>query len=355
MALVVLVVVGHAWTLLPDTALNNHLYDFLYAWHVPAFVVVTGYLSQRFAWTPARLGKLVTTVAVPYVVFEAALALFRVQVGGEQLEDLFTDPHWPMWYLSALFFWRLLTPVFRPLRGGLPIAVAISLAAGLWAGDTLDVARILGLLPFFVLGLKASPEQWERLRGRVELKVLAVVILIGIVVLTTWTDQLASTEWLYYRSLYAELETSDLHAVVVRGAVLLVGGLGAFAFLALVPRIAGWFSAWGSATLVVYLFHGFVVKGLAYSPYTDWAQAHPVLSLPVTTVGAILLALALASPPVARRLNRLVDPVGAITRGVARRRGTPDPAPPPPPPTESESERPPELAAQEHPQVHRVG
>src|SRR5919112_522257 len=84
MALVTLVVVGHSWTLLPHNVVNDQAYDFLYFWHVPA------------------------------------LALFRVYVGGEQLEDLFRDPHWPMWYLSALFFWRLMPPVLRPLWGGLP-------------------------------------------------------------------------------------------------------------------------------------------------------------------------------------------------------------------------------------------
>jgi hypothetical protein len=88
MALVTLVVVGHAWTLLPYDTLDDHLYDFLYAWHVPAFVFVTGYLSQRFAYTKARTWQLFCTVVVPYIVFETALGLFRVYVGGEQLEPL---------------------------------------------------------------------------------------------------------------------------------------------------------------------------------------------------------------------------------------------------------------------------
>lgn len=310
MALVTLVVVGHSWTLLPHNVVNDQAYDFLYFWHVPAFVFVTGYLSRSFTWSSARLVALVRTVVVPYVLFETALALFRVYVGGEQLEDLFRDPHWPMWYLSALFFWRLMTPVFRSLRGGLLVAIALSLVAGLWVGDTLDVARILGLLPFFVLGLKATPERLAMLRGRPPLKVAAVLTLVGLVVLAHWTDGWASTEWLYYRSEYAALETTDTRAVMVRAALLVLGTVGAWAFLSLVPRVGGWFATMGSASLVVYLFHGFVVKGLEYSAYPDWAAAHPVLSLPLTTLGAMALALVLASQPVARRLGVLVDPVG---------------------------------------------
>ena len=38
----------------PLTGVTGHLYDFLYAWHVPAFVFVTGYLSRSFQWEQAR-------------------------------------------------------------------------------------------------------------------------------------------------------------------------------------------------------------------------------------------------------------------------------------------------------------
>ncbi|WP_122818368.1 acyltransferase family protein [Nocardioides pantholopis] len=309
MALVTLVVVGHTWTLLPLTALHGHLYDFLYAWHIPAFVFVTGYLSRSFDWSRRRLWQLFCTVAVPYVIFECALALFRVHVGGEDLDRLFADPHWPMWYLAALFFWRLLTPVFKNLPGGVVLAVGISLLAGLYAGDTLDIARVLGLLPFFVLGLKATPERLERLRSW-PAQVAAVLALVAIWVATTWTDRWASTEWLYYRSRYDELGTSDVEAMVIRGVLLAVGLAGAWAFLALVPRGGGWFARMGAWTLVVYLFHGFAVKGAAYAGYDRWAAERPELALVLTTTVGVLLALTLAWPPVATRLGHLVDPLG---------------------------------------------
>ena len=79
-----LVVVGHSWTLLPDVSTSSPVYTFLYAWHVPAFVLVTGYLSRSFTFSRKNLHKLVTTVVVPYFVFESLLALFRIVVGGEE-------------------------------------------------------------------------------------------------------------------------------------------------------------------------------------------------------------------------------------------------------------------------------
>lgn len=316
MALVVLVVVGHSWVLLPADATTSHLYDFLYSWHVPAFVLVTGYLSRSFVYSRTRLWSLFRTVVVPYLVFEAAIALFRIHVGGEQLEDLFRDPHWPMWYLAALFFWRLLAPVFRPMPAGLVVAVVVSLLAGTYAGDTLDLARVLGLLPFFVLGLKATPERLELLRRR-PAQVAAVGVFVGIWVLTTWTDVWASTEWLYYRSRYDEMGYGDdARALLTRALVLAVGTLGAAAFLALVPRLHGWFTRMGAFTLVVYLFHGFAVKGAEYAGWPGWAADHAVVAFATTTAAAVALALLLAWRPLASRLQDLVDPFGYAERHV---------------------------------------
>ena len=319
MALVTLVVLGHSWTLLPQAAVNEVLYDALYAWHVPAFVFVTGYLSRSFSYTPTRMWQLVRTVVVPYLIFECLLALFRVYVGGENLERLFQNPHWPMWYLSALFFWRLLTPVFRaaPAAVAVGVAVVTSLVAGVWAGDTFDAARVLGLLPFFVLGLHATPERVAAVfdAGR---RRLAVLTLLSISTLAIWTDQLAATEWLYYRARYVELDVSDTRALLTRVGVILVGLAGAWAFLTLVPRISGWFTRMGAFTLVVYLVHGFFVLGAEYAGLPGWADDRPVLSFVLVSAAALGLALLLAWRPLASRLQHLVDPFGLAEREVRK-------------------------------------
>ena len=315
MTLVTLVVVGHAWTLLPKNTANDWAYDFLYAWHIPAFVTITGYLSRSFAWTPVKLWTLVRTVAVPYLIFEAALAWFRYHVGGIELEDLFTDPHWPMWYLSALFFWRLMAPAFLalPKPAALSLAVVISLLAGLKAGDTLDVARILGLLPFFVLGLTLSDREWGWARSRRAVP-YAVAGLVAILVLTRFTDSWIATEWYYYRSRYDALDPNNLKAAGIRAVLLATGLVGAVSCFALVPRARSWFSTLGAATLVVYLFHGFFVLSAKYEGFPDWTADHVVLSFVITTVAGVALALLLAAPPVARTLHTAVDPIGWLNR-----------------------------------------
>ncbi len=163
MLLVTLVVVGHSWTLLPDVSTSSPVYVFLYSFHVPAFVLVTGYLSRSFTFTRRNLHKLLTTVVVPYLVFETLLALFRTVVGHENFGVLYVSPHWPMWYLTVLFLWRLATPLLTWLRPpvAMAVAVAVCLVGGLNTVPALDLPRTFGLLPFFVAGLVMTRAQFD--------------------------------------------------------------------------------------------------------------------------------------------------------------------------------------------------
>lgn len=324
--LVTLVVVGHAWTLLPlfandpgsplARAVDKAAYDALYLWHIPAFVIVTGYLSKSFEHTLPRLRQLVTTVVVPYLIFEGLLVLFRTTFLDVEFENVWLSPHWPMWYLSALFVWRLLTPVLKRIPAKVVVSVAVSLAAGLFATDYLDNARILGLLPFFALGLKLHEGHWALLRTR-RARWYGAAVLATLALLAPVIDNLVATEWLYYRSRYSDIDPSvdisDGRVFVVR-VVMLIGGLvGAFAFFAVVPRGRTFFTSMGGATL-------FVVLSAEALGYKAWAADAWPLSWLVTTATAVGVALLLASDPVSRRLNHLVDPVGSLSRRRRRRR-----------------------------------
>ena len=177
---------------------------------------------------------------------------------------------------------------------------------------------MLGLLPFFVLGLKATPERLEWLRTR-GVRVAAVVRPRSAIVAATWfIDSWASTEWLYYRAMYVELTTSDLEAVAIRagGAGRRLRSAPSRSWPSCRGSAAG-SARMGSATLVVYLFHGFAVKGAEFAGFQGWAERHVALSLVLTTlsgsgavaaagVAARRLAADLSGRPV--RLRRAARP-----------------------------------------------
>ena len=303
-----LVVVGHSWTLLPSSWFHGSAYDFLYLWHVPAFVMVTGYLSRRFSWTSRDLRRLGTTVVVPYVVFEGLLALFRTTVGGEHLERVWLNPHWPMWYLAVLFVWRLATPALRRMRHALPASVAVSLAGG-WVGiEAFDVDRALGLLPFFTLGVLAEQRHLDLLRSH-RAKVLGAAALVAALVTAYVLGGRLENEWLYYRTAYTDMGSDWLTGPFVRLGVLAASTALALSFLALVPTRRTWVSGLGAASLVVYLGHGFFVLAAEYAGFETWAADHSVVSWPLATLVAVVVSVALAWRPVAKQLDKVVTPV----------------------------------------------
>jgi fucose 4-O-acetylase-like acetyltransferase len=314
MTLVTLVVIGHSIAFVPPSNASSHLYDAIYYVHIPAFVLLTGHLSRSFSWTRRGFRSLATTLVLPYLVFEALMAAFRVDVGGEEpLDQLWIDPHWPMWYLAALFCWRLATPVLVRHWLWVPASVLVSLLGPLSAYDVLDVDRVLGLLPFFVLGLHLSRERLAlvRLPGT---RVVALAVLAWIWWMAGETDRWIRTEWLYYRSSYAEMDAPLDHAVWARVTLIVISTLGAFAVLSLLPRRASWFSGLGTASMVVYLCHGFLVRGLEYAGLWDHLPGPGALEMAVVVVLGTAIAVLLAWPPVAARLGWLVDPVGSYER-----------------------------------------
>ena len=198
-------------------------------------MLVTGYFSRSFRWDRPHLLSLLTTVALPYLVFEPALYYFRHALGQVDTGHLWLVPHWAMWYLPVLFMWRLATPVLRLHWVVLPVAVVLSLVGGLWSGQVLCFARVLGLLPFFVLGLQLSKRGLDWL-DRPWIRRAAVAALLVIFVLSRFTDEWARTAFLYYDAGYDDLGYQTLPAMWIRLVVMVIGVVGALSAIALVPR-----------------------------------------------------------------------------------------------------------------------
>ena len=313
MVLVTLVVVGHSFVLLvPQSGLRAQTYDFLYYFHIPVFVLITGYLSKSFRYSRRHLLSTLSTLVIPYIVFSWLYVQFRHHVGGEALLDpIWTDPRWPMWYLVVLTFWRLLTPLFTLHWLMVPASVAISLLAGLGDWWVFDFNRVLGLLPFFVIGLHL-PASGLKLPQRKGAWVVGLAILVGLWLLAGEVDRWWDFEWLYWRASYDSLGASFAEGAWIRLRLLGLALLGCFAALSLLPKRRSVLSDMGAYSLVVYLLHGFVLRYLSYQDFAGRLPDNGWLAVSVAVAVSVALAVVLAWPPLARRLNYLVDPINSL-------------------------------------------
>ncbi|WP_449062524.1 acyltransferase family protein [Planomonospora algeriensis] len=301
---IALVVSGHLIEDLRDVAVAHAAYFYVYVFHMPLFIVLSGYLSRNFTFSSGKARKLISTLAVPYALFELAYSLPRLVMYGK-LEISLLDPYYLTWFLMSLFLWRLSTPVWQQLRWPLAVAVGLSLLSGTSSlPDELSMNRTLALLPFYVLGLMLRPEHFALLRRRgMWIAGTAVLAAGAAAALALHTE--VRTEWIRWRHANEAIGVDDLTGSLVRLGLLAAGALLVAAFLAVTPSGRTWYSGLGAATMYAYLLHGFVVKA-AERYYGDWAATVPGVAA-VALCGAGLAAL-LCTPPVRRAVRWAVEP-----------------------------------------------
>ncbi|MHC3472273.1 acyltransferase family protein [Streptomyces sp. 7R007] len=311
---IVLVAVGHAWEPLRDgSRAVTALYLLVYAFHMPAFIVISGYFSRSFDASPARIRRLVTGVAIPYVVFETAYTLFTRwtdQVPDRPVSLL--DPLYLTWFLAALFVWRLTTPLWQALRRPLPVALGIAMLATLSPsiGNDLDLQRTLQFLPYFVLGLCLRPEHFRLVR-RWKVRLFAVPVFCCALAGAYWAVPRVSGAWLYHRDSAPELGAPAWSGPLMTAALFGCSLVLVACFLSWVPGRRMWCTALGAGTLYGYLLHGFLAQGAKFRGWYDPAWVHgPAGAVAVTIVAAAAVTV-LCTRPVRRVLRCVVEPEAA--------------------------------------------
>ncbi|GLZ03909.1 membrane protein [Actinomadura sp. NBRC 104412] len=305
---ILLVVIGHSLAYRLDVPMARGLYLFIYAFHMPLFIVITGYFSRNWTFSGGKARKVITNLGVPYLVFETAYSLYDTAVGGNGLKISLLDPYFLTWFLCALFFWRLSTPVWQQIRWPLAVAVGFSLLSYMSdLGDTFDIHRVIGLLPFYVLGLMLRPEHFELLKRPAARMVGACSLALGLGVAYLVMHRM-SVSWVYWKHPHAELGVDNLTGTVMRLAMLVCGTVLVASFLAVVPKHRTWFTHLGATTLYAYLLHGFVTRLLAFTDWWDAAWLDTVPGLIVVIIGAAAVGTFLCSRPVVRTMSWALEP-----------------------------------------------
>lgn len=305
-----LVVIGHFMTPLADIGPVRGAYVWLYLFHMPVFILISGYTARRYIGDARQVKRMVSTLVIPYLLVEAGLEVVEMTLAGEPVSLHVLEPEWLTWFIAALFIWRLTTPIWLALRWPIPVSILVSLVGGLSpVGDVLALPQVLGYLPFYVVGMHLRREHFDLL-VRPWVRACSVLLLLGAFVVCQLFHRGWTIYWLYWRDGYSEapLNAGALIGIFNRGSLLLVGFALATAALAMVPQRKAWFSRFGERTLYPYLLHGFAILWLVHIGFFSTLVEHGIPGGILVAAGAAVFATVLMTKSVARVFRPLFEP-----------------------------------------------
>ncbi|MDJ0334619.1 acyltransferase family protein [Salinibacterium sp. G-O1] len=319
---VTLVVVGHSIQRLTGASDSAYVvYLLIYSFHMPAFAVISGYFSKPGPPNASQMKRVLTDILLPYFIMEAIWTVVQFVVTGSQDFNP-TKASWTLWFLLALAIFRLVLPYLALVRFPLLLSVVLSIGVGYFSNvdSTFSLSRAIGILPFFVLGWQLKGwgfiDRWNDATARASLwirggAVLVFGVWIAVIVLNVKEFKAISLHhWFFYDDSYSGMDATVWWAGAVRlGGIVLTTILIA-AFIVLIPRRNTAITAWGQATMYIYLLHTFVLYPLRQSDLLK-GDDPPALLLPGMILAGIVIALVLGTPIVRRIFRPLVEPRAA--------------------------------------------
>ncbi|HEV7949636.1 MAG TPA: acyltransferase family protein [Glaciihabitans sp.] len=317
-ACITLVVVGHGIQRLTADSNNAYvLYLFIYAFHMPAFAMISGYFSKSSPPNRRQMLKVLTDILLPYAVMEIIWTGVKFVVEGSS-EFNPSTPSWTLWFLLALGIFRLILPYLALLRYPLAWAVLFSVAVGYFSNvdSTFSLSRAIGILPFFVLGWKAHEwgivDKWRFVAKQTWWVRGAAIVVLGSWLAVVWAfipqwREIELHRWFFYDDAYDTISEGQWWSGLIRLGFIALAALLSVAFFVLLPRSETWMTSFGQSTMYVYLLHSFVLYPLRETGILTGAHSSAMWLISMV-FASIAITIALSSPLVRKVFRPVIEP-----------------------------------------------
>jgi fucose 4-O-acetylase-like acetyltransferase len=260
--LIFLVVFGHMITeQLGNTVLINALYYYIYIFHMPAFIFISGYFSKN---TDKSRDNAISSYFIPYVMLNTGLWI----LGKFDLMDTsgpfrIFNPVWGMWFLLVVFVWKMLLKDLVRIPYILPFSFLFSLLSGFSEefATKFALGRIISFLPFFLLGYFCKDTHIEKLK-KYHKGITIIILGLGTMISYMGVHLDIKKENLYMRLPYSKMGNSSIEGVILRSIIYIIAILMIFSLINLFGTKQTWFSVIGQNSVTVYIFHLVAVSNL---------------------------------------------------------------------------------------------
>lgn len=265
--LIFCVILGHCIARLGEGRVGDSVDSWLYFFHMPLFIFISGYFSKKTSKDKFLRGILGLLEA--YIIFE----LLHILIGVSLLNKTFSVlsilliPQWSLWYVLSLVFWRVFIQ-FNHWR--MPVILVFSLVIGLLSGfipvnGPLSFQRTCSLFPFFCLGVYSRHQKVDLTQIKQRIPVwISTLVLISLLFFSYYIDfpLKKMLEGLYS---YYEFDYPLYLVMIFRCLSYIICTIAAICILRIVPdRYNRMMSVEGQNTLYYYLYHTLILYVLIW-------------------------------------------------------------------------------------------
>ena len=254
--LIFLVVFNHiiAFCLVKEDIVIRYIWYAITIFHMPAFIFVSGYLSKK----PQNVMKNVKNLLIPYILGYSLTWYAQIWLGKDIDYELLRPSGTVMWFVLALFIYRLTIEAFGKIRFVVPLSIIFALWAGTRAEFTtyLSSSRIVVFFPFFVAGYLWKSEYIKAVRefkGKWILIPLTGLILFAVPNYMITNSMPVDIFRGNHSYMICGLEVGE--GIVIRLLMYLISFLVIYTMLAVMPDIKLPLTFIGRNTMGIYFFH----------------------------------------------------------------------------------------------------
>lgn len=308
--LIVLVIFGHAVLFTGQRWAARLSYDFIYMFHMPAFVFISGFFSKNI--DKRKYIKSTVLIIETYIIFQ--IIYMFLENREINLYTIFAEPEWVMWYLLSLVSWRFLILLIRSFNKKttllfLTFSVVGSIVVGFIPASIghFSLLRTFVFFPFFFLGYVMTQQHIDRFRSSKNIYLLLLYLPVSLILLyfikTYGVEDLLLGDKIYgFYNINIHIHTILVFKILtfINAVILLM------IFFSFIPeKLLLGLNEYGKYTMYIFLFHVILMKAMAFFIYTPY----PYLDLFLYTFIPLLCCMLVSK---FRYIGYLTNPVSKI-------------------------------------------
>lgn len=277
--LIFFVILGHV---IENTVTRNTIYKFIYMFHMPMFVIITGFTFKNYIIN-FNHKKILKKTIIPYYIFQ--VFYYLVLTKSFNFYKVLVIPYYHLWFLLSLYFWCILTKFIKTKEKSkmfiLSIFISIFIGYTPFGLKYFSFGRTFLFYPFFLVGFYNTKELIFKLKEN-----RLIIILISVI---------CTAIFLYFQSyipnklLWGHYPYKKNYYSIFRLFILLYSFILSGFFFSIIPDKKYYFSKYGAQTFNLYIFHALIIKLL--KRFIDLSNFKLILNLPIQIIITVCIII----------------------------------------------------------------